>query len=320
MKKTVGYLPVTGGHKIYWEQYGNPNGVPVVVLHGGPGRGIQRNVLKYFNLRKWNVVMFDQRGCGKSKPFLELKYNTTWHLVQDIERLKSHFAIDKWVVFGGSWGTTLALAYGQCYPESISHFVLRGICLLSDYENNWLYSGNGGAANIYRDEWIRFIKPLRTSGQPILNYSNPFWVLRQYKKLFSCSDQKVKDAAILAWNRWEFILSYSKNHKINTDTPKEQESLAIIENHFFIHKGWLTPNELLKGMHKIRHIPATIIQGEHDYVCPKEIAYKLKKSWPKAKLIVTNAGHASTESANKIKQTLSAIVRDSTHSLRYSLH
>jgi proline iminopeptidase len=302
--KQKGYLKVHGGHTIYWEQHGNATGQPVITLHGGPGGGMAKGILKYFDLRKWRVILFDQRGNGKSTPNAKhsMKDNTTWDLVEDINALREHFDIPKWVVCGGSWGSTLSLVYGQTYPENVIAFILRGIYLGTPEENEWLYNKNG-AALMYPEEYTKFILPIlpKIRGGAITTKK----VLKTYYNLFHLkkySNDKRRDA-ILAWNRWEYVLSFlgcAKPNKCpkNKDSFKVQESVALIENDYFINNLWLKPNEILRGMSKIKHIPCTIIQGRYDLVCPFFSAMKLKKVWKKAQLVITLAGHASSDPEN----------------------
>jgi len=292
--KKSGYLKVTGGHKIYWEEYGK--GKPVVILHGGPGAGIPYNSLAYFNLNEWRVIVFDQRGCGKSKPFLELKNNTTYDLINDIEKLRKHLKIQKWVVFGGSWGSTLAIAYGQEYPKSVESFILRSICLFSENEIKWFFTQNGGPAQSFPREWKKFIKPI-SNLTALLNVNDHIGILKHYRELLWNSNK----TAIKAWNRWEYILSFNKTPPKNNDTLSQQKAIAIIENYYFLNKAWLKPNQLLKNISRIKDIPCTIIHGKYDNVCPVSSALKLKKKWIKSKLIITNGGHSASENAKELK-------------------
>lgn len=279
----MGYLDVGDGHTMYYETHGNPNGKPAVVIHGGPGGGLERFHLRYFDLDKWYVVLFDQRGCGHSMPAGSLTNNTTWHLVEDIERLRNHLHIHKWMVVGGSWGTTLGLAYSQTYPKSVSSMVLRGVALLDKNDHKWLYEY--GASEIFPAEWEKFLKPIRGMKQK----NNTL----RYKSLLA--NTKTRKNAAKAWWGWEASVSHMKP-KPDVTRAKSVEEIAIIENHYFSHKAWLKPNQLLNRAHMMK-IPTTIVQGRYDLVCPMRNAWKLKKAMGSyAKLrIVPDAGHSGSE-------------------------
>tara|TARA_B100001113_G_scaffold844_1_gene791 strand:+ start:2654 stop:3616 length:963 start_codon:yes stop_codon:yes gene_type:complete len=279
-------------HKVYYEECGNPNGKPAVFLHGGPGGGGSTNVRRFFDPDIYRIIVFDQRGCGRSLPHGCLEDNTTWNLVEDIESLKHLLGIDKWLVFGGSWGSTLSLAYAQTYPESVSELVLRGIFMLRQKELDWFYQY--GASKIFPEAWEEFLKPINESDRNNL--------MDAYHKIFLGKDEKKKLDAAIAWSRWEAstsTLSYKPELVSSFADPKFALAFALIENHYFINKGFLdSEDQLIKkeSIDKISHIPAKIIQGRYDIVCPMETAWELSKNWPEAELIVApSSGHSAFE-------------------------
>ena len=279
------------GHQIYYEQCGNPNGKPAVFLHGGPGGGGSIAVRRFFNPEKYNIVIFDQRGCGRSKPHGCLENNTTWDLVDDIEALKNMLEINNWLVFGGSWGSTLSLAYSQTYPKSVSEMVLRGIFMLRKKELDWFYQE--GASNIFPEAWERFLEPIDIDQRNNL--------MAAYYKIFKSDDEEKKLSAAIAWSRWEgstSSLSYNPDMANSFSDPKFALAFALIENHYFVNKGFLEhENQLIEtGIDIIRHIPTTIVQGRYDIVCPIATAWELSKNWPEAKLIIApSSGHTAFE-------------------------
>ena len=279
------------GHQIYYEQCGNPNGKPAVFLHGGPGGGGSIAVRRFFNPEKYNIVIFDQRGCGRSKPHGCLENNTTWDLVDDIEALKNILEINNWLVFGGSWGSTLSLAYSQTYPKSVSEMVLRGIFMLRKKELDWFYQE--GASNIFPEAWEKFLEPIDIDQRNNL--------MAAYHKIFKSDDEEKKLSAAIAWSRWEgstSSLSYNPDMANSFSDPKFALAFALIENHYFVNKGFLEhENQLIEtGIDIIRHIPTTIVQGRYDIVCPMATAWELSKNWPEAKLIVApSSGHTAFE-------------------------
>ena len=287
-----GFLRVSDVHELYYEESGNPDGKPVVFLHGGPGGGTDAKMRQFFNPKKYRIVLFDQRGSGKSKPAANLVDNTTWHLVADIETIREHLGIDKWQVFGGSWGSTLALAYAQKHPERCTELVLRGIFLLRKSELDWFYQNPEGAASMFPDLWEDYLKPLSESEREDC-------VKSYYKRLTSENRDTLLEAA-RAWSIWESALSYIKMNLDYVRRANEAEfaaAFARIECHYFIHGGFLDrPNQLLEDVHKIRHIPAVIVQGRYDVVCPARSAWDLHKAWPEADLrLVPDAGHSAFE-------------------------
>ena len=289
-----GYLEVPG-HKIYYEIYGK--GRPAVVLHGGPGGGIQKSALDVYDLKKWRVLMFDQRGCGKSVGGLE--NNTTWDLVNDIEALREMCGFEKWFVSGGSWGTTLALAYAETHPSRVTGLLLRGVCLCDESSFKWQYE-EGGASRIFPETWQKFITVLPSS----LKKAGWFQIATYYQKKLQSSEKK-KYAK--AWWEWELSISYMRQRPDNS-TPKEELDISVLENHYFVNKCWLKEGQLLKNIHTLKHIPITIVHGRYDMVCPINQAYMIKKALPHTKLIIVeNEGHASTQPG--IKRALRRAIR-----------
>lgn len=285
-----GQLQVSELHTLHFEESGNPQGKPIVLLHGGPGGGCPPYYRQYFHPQKWRLIMFDQRGCGQSQPHAELRENTTWDLVSDIERLREHLGIKKWCVFGGSWGSTLSLAYSQTHPERCLGLILRGIFLLRQKELRWFYQE--GASYIFPDAWEEYLKPIPVDERDDL--------LTAYYRRLTSPDLKVRQAAARAWSIWEASTS-----RLFTDTQLMQtfgedkfaEAFARIECHYFINKGFLKDdNQLLLNVDQIRHIPGVIVQGRYDVVCPMVSAWELHKAWPEAEFIVVpDAGHSMSE-------------------------
>jgi len=304
----TGFLSVSQGHRIYYEEFGRDGGTPGTMLHGGPGGGLNRKFATLFDLSKWHLVLFDQRGCGKSTPFCtdSLAHNTTWDLVADIEQLRTHLGFETWFVSGGSWGTTLALAYAEAHPRRVSGILLRGVCVLEPYEFEWLYE-QGGASEVFPDTWTEFLKPLppstRTKG-----YRE---IMKTYRRLLA--DPKTRQAAVKGWWEWESSVSFLI--PVPDDTPpKQATSLALIENHYFLHNGWLKPQQLIKNAYRLKGIPMTIIHGRYDMVCPVRTAWRLHEALPESKLvIVPNAGHGMREPKTlaMIKKSLAAFTKHS---------
>ena len=286
----TGYME-RGCHEIYYEQCGNPDGKPAVFLHGGPGGGGSTTVRRFFNPEKYHVVIFDQRGCGRSKPHGCLEQNTTWDLVEDIETLKNKLGFKKWLVFGGSWGSTLSLAYSQTYPKSVSEMVLRGIFMLRKKELDWFYQE--GASNIFPEAWEKFLEPIDISQRDDL--------MSAYHEIFKSDNTEKKLNAAIAWSRWEgstSSLSYNPDMADSFSDPRFALAFALIENHYFVNKGFLEhENQLIEsGIDIIRNIPTTIVQGRYDIVCPMTTAWELSKNWPEANLIVApSSGHTAFE-------------------------
>jgi proline iminopeptidase len=288
----TGRLRVSGVHEIYFEESGNPNGKPVVFLHGGPGGGTEPKHRRYFDPATYRIVLFDQRGCGRSTPFASLEDNTTWDLVADIEKLRTHLEIDRWQVFGGSWGSTLALAYAETHPDRVTELVLRGIFLLRKEEIRWFYQE--GASWIFPDAWHDYLTHIPAGERGDL--------LRAYYARLTSADPAVQRAAAKVWSVWEGRTScLIPNADLIARTAGDDFSLAFarIESHYFVHDGWLTNGrELLApaNIDKIRKIPGVIVQGRYDVVCPAKSAWDLHVAWPEATLrIVPDAGHAASE-------------------------
>jgi proline iminopeptidase len=283
------YLDVTGGHRIYYEVHGAADGRPAVLLHGGPGGGFRPSALKAFDLTRWRVVAFDQRGCGRSTPRLGLTKNTTWDLVEDVEALRRLVfgEATTCTVFGGSWGSTLALAYWSRHPLSVAALVLRGVCLMEPWEQRWLYTEEG-AARITPEEWRRFEKAGR-----LRRRTTAAATTRRYRSLFR---SKTRRAAIDAWYRWEEQLS-TLRPRTGKSTPKEREELAVLEAHYFHRNAWLRPGQLLAAARRIpRSVPVEIVQGRYDLVCPAASAVALSRAIPHSHLqIVDDAGHSAGE-------------------------
>jgi len=287
-----GNLRVSPVHEIYYEESGNPKGKPVVFLHGGPGGGTDPKMRRFFDPKRYRIVLFDQRGCGRSKPAANLEDNTTWHLVSDIETIREHLGIDRWQVFGGSWGSTLALAYAQKHPDRVTELVLRGIFLLRRWELNWFYQDPGGAAALFPDLWEHYLEPLSAEERKDC--------IRSYYQRLTSKDEKVLLEAARSWSIWESALSYIKFNKNYISRAGEAEfaaAFARIECHYFVNGGFLErETQLLDDVHKIRHIPATIVQGRFDVVCPMRSAWDLHRAWPEAELkIVPDSGHSAFE-------------------------
>ena len=286
----TGYME-RGCHEIYYEQCGNPDGKPAVFLHGGPGGGGSTTVRRFFNPERYHIVIFDQRGCGRSKPHGCLEQNTTWDLVEDIETLKNKLGFEKWLVFGGSWGSTLSLAYSQTYPKSVSEMVLRGIFMLRKKELDWFYQE--GASNIFPEAWEKFLEPIDISQRDNL--------MSAYHEIFKSDNTEKKLNAAIAWSRWEgstSSLSYNPDVADSFSDPRFALAFALIENHYFVNKGFLEhENQLIEsGIDIIRNIPTTIVQGRYDIVCPMTTAWELSKNWPEANLIVApSSGHTAFE-------------------------
>ena len=283
-------LKVSDLHTIHVEESGNINGKPVIFLHGGPGGGIEPVYRQYFDPEKWRIIVFDQRGCGQSTPHAELQENTTWDLIADIEKIRQHLEIDKWVVFGGSWGSTLSLSYAITHPDRCEALVLRGIFMIRKKEINWFYQD--GTSNIYPDAWEHYLRPIPEDERHDL-------VAAYYKRLTS-NDDSVRIEAAKAWSIWEastskLIQSEESIHAF--EDAKVAEAFARIECHYFTNRGFFDTDEwLLENVDKIRHIPTLIVQGRYDVVCPMISAWELHRAFPEADFeIVQDAGHSMTE-------------------------
>lgn len=281
-------MDVGAGHRIYVEQCGNPHGVPVIVLHGGPGGGCSPAMRRYFDPATYRVILFDQRGCGRSRPHASVTDNTTWDLVADIERLRETLGIDSFVVFGGSWGATLALIYGITHPERARHLVLRGVFLMTQRELQWFYGG--GAGQFWPEPWARFrdLIPEDERGDLIAAY---------HRRLFS-GDLRTETRHAQAWSAWENALASVYSSGQGGEAPGEYaRAFARLENHYFVNDGFLEQDGwILKNVHRLAGTPGTIVQGRYDMICPPRSAWELAQHWPDAELrMVRNAGHALSE-------------------------
>ena len=285
-----GTLKVSELHTIYFEESGNSQGKPVVILHGGPGGGSQPSYRQYFNPEKWRIVMFDQRGCGQSTPHAELEHNTTWDLVSDIEKLRSHLGIEQWFVFGGSWGSTLSLAYSQTHPECCLGLILRGIFMLRQKELRWFYQE--GTSYIFPDAWEEYLKPIPPEERHDL--------IRAYYQRLTSPDAQTRLEAARAWSVWEASTSkLFQDHNLMQRFGDSYFAAAFarIECHYFINKGFFdSEDQLLQNINHIRHLPGVIVQGRYDVVCPMISAWELHRAWPESELVVIpDAGHSMSE-------------------------
>lgn len=285
-----GMLPVSDLHTLYYEQSGNPDGQPVVFLHGGPGGGTNPGCRRFFDPAHYRIILFDQRGCGRSTPYAELRDNTTWDLVADIEKLRSHLDIERWQVFGGSWGSTLALAYAQTHPQRVSELVLRGIFMLRRWELEWFYQS--GCDAIFPDAWEAYIEAI-----PVVERGD---LISAYYRRLTSSDGDVRRAAARAWSAWEastcFLLQ-DQAYIAENSADAFAEAFARIECHYFVHGGFFDSDDhILRHVDAVRDIPAVIVQGRYDVVCPPRSAWDLHRAWPEADLrIVPDSGHSAFE-------------------------
>lgn len=285
----TGMLDVGDGHILYWERCGTPGGKPAVFLHGGPGSGCSPKQRQQFDPKKYDVLLFDQRGCGRSTPFASLEDNTTWHLVQDIERLREMAGIDKWMVFGGSWGSTLGLAYAQTHPEQVTELVLRGIFLFRQSEVDWLYKY--GASQLYPEGWQEFTGLVQEGERGKL--------VEAYHRRLTSDDPMTRLAAAKAWSMWEGLtVTLLPDLAMLEEFTEDQHAIAVarIECHYMRNLGWLDDDQLLENAHKLKGIPGVIVQGRHDCCTPPSAAWDLKQAWPEVELeIVPDGGHLFTE-------------------------
>lgn len=281
-------LDVGDGHSVYVEQCGRPDGIPVVVLHGGPGGGCSPAMRRFFDPDTYRIILFDQRGCGRSRPHASVEANTTWHLVADIELIRATLGIEQWVVFGGSWGATLSLIYAQAHPDRAMALVLRGVFLMTQPELDWFYGG--GAAAFWPDLWAGFADLIPVEEQDD-------FIAAYHKRLFS-GDKASEVRHARAWASWENALaSIESNGPSGQSTAEYASAFARLENHYFYHGGFLGPDQqILDNMHKIAHIPGYIVQGRYDMICPPASAHKLSTLWHNARLsLIAKAGHALSE-------------------------
>jgi proline iminopeptidase len=279
-------------HELYYEQCGTPNGKPVLFLHGGPGAGIVPDYRRFFDPNAYRIILFEQRGAGRSRPHASLDDNTTWHLVQDIEQIRKEFSVDQWLVFGGSWGSTLALAYAETHPDRVLGLVLRGIFLCRPKEISWFYEDSQGASAIFPDVWEQYLR--------IIPEAERDDMIRAYYRRLTSADESVRLEAAKAWSKWEAsALKLVPDQKLIDEftEPEMAIALARIECHYFINNCFFeTENYLLEHVDRIRHIPAVIVHGRYDIVCPFMNAWDLHRAWPEATLdVVRDAGHSVTE-------------------------
>ncbi len=285
-----GWLATDGPHEIFYEECGNPNGKPCVILHGGPGGAINPTMRRFFDPAKWRMALFDQRGCGRSRPNASLEDNTTWSLIEDIERLREHLGVEKWCVFGGSWGSTLALAYAIKHPERVESLVLRGIFLLTPRELRWFYQD--GASMLFPDAWARFCAPIPVDERHDM--------ISAFHKRLTSPDRRVQAEAATAWSQWEGDTISIRGPEARPSKLNEIDfaiAFARIECHFFANHGFFESRDwIIENADKLADIPGWIVQGRFDVVTPMDSAWRLKTAWPKARFeVVWDAGHASTE-------------------------
>ena len=282
-------LSVSDLHTLYIEESGNPKGTPVVFLHGGPGGSCEPGHRRFFNPEAYRIILFDQRGSGKSRPHASLEENTTWDLIDDLEKIREFLQIDRWVVFGGSWGSTLALAYAQTHPERVLGLILRGIFLAREHDVDWFF--NGHASRIFPEAWQNFIEPIPEDERDD--------IIGAYYQRLTSDNEIVRMGAAKHWSIWEgssVTLLPDKNVVDHFSDPHIALSIARIECHYFINNCFLRPNQLIEDMDKISHIPGYIVHGRYDLVCPIDQAFLLQEQWENAQLkIIPDAGHAVTE-------------------------
>lgn len=285
-----GHLDTGDGHRIYWERCGNPAGKPAVFLHGGPGAGCGPDHRRLFDPERYDILLFDQRGCGRSTPHASLENNTTWDLVADIERLRKMVGAEQWLVFGGSWGSALAIAYAETHPERVSALIVRGIFTMRRAELLWYYQE--GASWLFPDHWEDFLAPIPEAERGDL--------MAAYHRRLTHPDRRVQAEAAGAWSQWEGDTISLRGPEARPPKFNEEDfaiAFARIECHFFTNGGFFDEDGwILQNIHKIRHIPAWIVQGRFDVVTPLDSAWALHRAWPEARFeIVWDAGHASTE-------------------------
>ena len=295
----TGTLPVDERHTLYYEQCGNPEGKPVVLLHGGPGGGCSDKMRRFHDPEKYRIVLFDQRGSGRSTPHADLVDNTTWHLVEDIETLRVKLGIDRWQVFGGSWGSTLALAYAETHPKRVTELVLRGIFMLRRWELEWFYQE--GASRLFPEAWEHYIKAIPVTERHDL--------ISAFHRRLTSDDDKTRLAAAKAWSVWEGATSFlhiDEDFANSHEAPQFALAFARIENHYFVNSGFFeVDDQLLRDAGNLADIPGVIVHGRYDVVCPVQNATDLHKAWPKSELVITPAsGHSAFEA-----ETVDALVR-----------
>ncbi len=285
----TGFLDTGDGHSVYWERIGTKGAKPAVFLHGGPGGGCGPAHRRLFDPARYDVILFDQRGCGRSTPFASIENNTTWHLVEDIERLRQMVGVEKWQVFGGSWGSTLALAYAETHADHVSELILRGVYMLTKDELDWYYQR--GVSEMFPEKWERFIAPIPEAERDDL--------MAAYRRRLIGDDKDEQIRCAMAWSTWEGE-TITLLPEPSTSDPFKNDDFALafarIENHFFTHSGWLEEGQLLRDAHKLQDIEGVIIHGRYDMPCPAKYAYQLSKAWPRADFhLIEGAGHAFSE-------------------------
>jgi len=281
-------IEVGDGHRVYVEQSGNPNGRPVIVCHGGPGGGSSPAMRRFFCPKTYRIILFDQRGCGKSTPAASVSHNTTWDLIADMERIRELLGLEQWIVFGGSWGATLSLLYAQTHPERATHLVLRGVFTMTQAELDWFYGG--GAAHFWPEAWAKFCAPIppEERGDMIGAY---------HKRLFS-GDLPLETKCGIAWSAWENALASTSSNGQGGEAPGPYSRIfARLENHYFTNQGFLEfDGQILAHMDRIAHIPGFIVQGRYDMICPPATAHTLASAWRRCDLrMIRDAGHAMSE-------------------------
>ena len=282
-------IEVGDGHSVYFEQCGNPDGIPVLVCHGGPGGGCSPAMRRYFDPEIYRVILFDQRGCGRSKPHANVEYNTIWHLIADMEKIRELLGIDVWLLFGGSWGATLALVYAQTYPDHVRHLVLRGVFLMTERELDWFYGG--GAGQFWPELWERF--------KAMISADERSDLIRAYHKRLFCGTHHEEVRYARAWSAWETALASidSRGSSAYSGTGEYARAFARLENHYFINAGFLDEDQqILSNMDRLKNVSGTIVQGRYDLICPPRSAYELSRLWKKSELrMVGKAGHAMSD-------------------------
>jgi len=295
-------MEMTDGHRIYVEQSGQVNGKPVIFLHGGPGGGCSPSMRRYFNPEIFRAILFDQRGCGKSTPFASVKNNTTQHLVADIERIRVRLGVEKWIVFGGSWGATLALLYAQAHPDRVEALVLRGVFTMTRSELDWFYNKGtaGGAGQFWPEAWQAFCEPI-----PLPEQKN---MVAAYGRRIFGADQTCATKYAKAWTRWENTLAVIESDGNGASPPARfANAFARIENHYFNNDGFIAEGQIMRDIRKIAHIKGYIVQGRYDMICPPHTAHRLHRAWAGSEFrLVTAAGHAMSEPG--IAQELLAVM------------
>lgn len=284
-----GWLDVGAGHALFWKRLGTAGGIPALILHGGPGGGHSADEPRMFDPSRYDILTFDQRGCGRSTPFAGLENNTTWDLVADIERLRLMLGHERWLVFGGSWGSSLALAYAEAYPERVTGLILRGVFMLRRWELDWYYQE--GASRLFPDKWEHYLAPIPPAERSDL--------LAAYRRRLTAPDHATQLAAARAWALWEGETGTLLPQPALTDGFRNDEfalAFARIENHYFVHGGWVADGQLLRDVGRLKAIPGVIVQGRYDVTCPMQSAWDLHRAWPEAEFrLVDGAGHSQSE-------------------------